>query len=114
MGFTNRHNTDRDHVLILDGLRKAGEKVVDSSGCGNGIADLTVNVDGVIVMLEIKTPGNVRYTKKEKDFHRLFQDTPLYTVTSLQEAIDRLDQVRRKYQIGKYAPQHWGEYQNPR
>ena len=56
MGYAKR--VDNTHAEVRDGLRELGYYVIDMSKVGDDFPDLlVVSKSGVIVLLEVKTPG---------------------------------------------------------
>lgn len=56
---------DDNHAEIRDGLRAAGYPVLDLSGCGNGIPDLSVLIaPGVSLFLEVKDGKKAKSAQK--------------------------------------------------
>lgn len=87
---------DLNHAEIRDGLRKCGYIVEDMSAAGHGFPDLLVGSGDVLVLLEVKRPGE-ELTPRELRFHAKFALYPVYVVTSLEDALHRLGEARHEH-----------------
>lgn len=73
MRFAKR--TDDNHAEIRDGLRAAGYPVLDLSGCGNGIPDLSVLIaPGVSLFLEVKDGNKAKSAQKLTEKEEAFME----------------------------------------
>lgn len=52
-----RAKVDGNHKIIVEALRAAGWYVKDTSGAGNGFADLVVAKVGRLELIEVKDPA---------------------------------------------------------
>jgi len=73
--------TDSNHTEIRDAMRSMGAQVFDLSGAGKGAPDTIVNMDGRILLVEIKTPTG-KLTKAQVDFHSRF---PVHIVRCIED-----------------------------
>ena len=56
--MTYAKKVDKNHAEVRDGLRQLGYHVIDTSAVGKDFPDLlAVSKAGVIVLLEVKQPG---------------------------------------------------------
>jgi hypothetical protein len=63
--------TDANHSQIREALRAAGYPVLDLSGCGNGVPDLSVlAAPGKAVFLEVKVSEKEKLTKAEETWFK--------------------------------------------
>lgn len=85
MRFARR--TDANHAEIRDGLRAAGFPVLDLSGAGHGVPDLSVlAAPGKVVFLEVKTSEKEKLTKAEAEWFK-FAGNVSAVVWSLEQAL---------------------------
>lgn len=86
--------TDTNHAEIRDGLRKAGYPVLDLSGAGHGVPDLSVlAAPGKVVFFEVKTSEKEKLTKAEAEWFK-FAGSVSAVVWSLEQALRLLDGYR--------------------
>lgn len=78
-----RRRVDLNHASIRDDLRHLGYTVWDCSRHGDGFPDLLLRVGELIVLLEVKSPGE-KLTPHEEAFAALF---PVYVVHDITEAV---------------------------
>jgi hypothetical protein len=84
--------TDGNHAHIVDGLRKVGAHVEDTSGVGDGFPDLVVGYRGKWHLIEVKDgdlpPSERRLTPKQKVWHALVHGiAPAHIANNLDEAL---------------------------
>ncbi len=89
--------TDRNHQEVRDGLRNLGFDVLDLSDVGGGVPDLCVrSLDhGLPTFLEVKDgklPPSARKLTPAEQKWRTYCGQITYTVTSLEEAIEVLNE----------------------
>jgi hypothetical protein len=83
---------DANQERIVAALRRVpGCRVAITSGIGKGFPDLVVGFMGKIVLLEVKDgtlpPSKRKLTPDEKKFHQAWEGLPVYTVSSIDEAL---------------------------
>lgn len=82
---------DASQASIVSALRAIGCIVIDTHDKGQGYPDLNViTPDGHVLLVECKTPGNVRFTEAEMEF--IFKLVhPAYRVfTTPEQAIETI------------------------
>lgn len=85
--------TDANHAEIRDGLRAAGFPVLDLSGAGHGVPDLSVlAAPGKVVFLEVKTSEKEKLTKAETEWFK-FAGTVSVVVWSLEQALEIVREI---------------------
>ena len=99
MSYAKR--TDANHAEIRDALRKAGYPVLDLSGCGMGIPDLSVLVDAnrkISIFLEVKDgskpPSARKLTDAEVKFSE-FNGWNTAVVTSFEDAVKAIEEYKQ-------------------
>jgi hypothetical protein len=101
---------DANQKAIADAIRMIGYPVMDLHSAGKGMEDLLVAVDkrnGAAVdrwwiVVEVKMPRNARgevttsqFTKAQKEWREMTSHWPRLTVTSAQDAVDRISELTR-------------------
>ncbi len=75
---------DGNHKPIVQAFRALGCSVRDTSGAGNGLADLVVGKHGVTHLVEVKMPGKKR-TAAQVKWADGWRGSPVHLVTSLDD-----------------------------
>lgn len=82
---------DGNHAEIVKGLRRAGIAVTSLAGMGKGIPDLLACFRGVLVLLEVKMPGE-GFNAVQEHFASIF---PVSVVRTPEEAIAAVVEAAR-------------------
>lgn len=86
-----RAKVDSNHHEIVAALRKAGRRVLDLSGVGNGCPDILVLVGDRLILMEIKIPkgprGGTSQSKLTSDQVSFAYQWPVVIVRSVAEAL---------------------------
>jgi hypothetical protein len=83
---------DANHSEVVDGLRKVGAHVTDTSAAGDGFPDLVVGFRGRWFVIEVKDgslpPSERVLTPKQKKWHAEVQGhAPAHVANSLADAL---------------------------
>jgi len=82
---------DACHAEIREALRKCGYVVLDTFRAGFGVPDMFVlSKSKRWVAFEVKSPGGV-LTDDEAELFDKVQPGPLYTVTSVEQALELMN-----------------------
>ena len=85
---------DSNHAEIRDGLRACGYIVCDCFRAGFGVPDLFVlSKSKHWIGFEVKIPGG-KLSPKEAELFDQVSPGPLYTVTSLEQALEYVEKAR--------------------
>ena len=89
------HRADGNQSEIVRALRDTGHSVVVLSQVGGGRPDLLVGRAGVMLLMEVKVPGEYP-TTEQLLWHRSHDGLRVVTVTSVAEAIAAMNSVIAK------------------
>ena len=82
---------DRNHVEIVEALRKVGATVVDLGAVGHGVPDLLVGLGGKTMLMEVKdgqkSPSARHLTPDQERFFASWHGGPLAVVDSVDAAL---------------------------
>lgn len=82
---------DRNHVEIVEALRKVGATVVDLGAVGHGVPDLLVGLGGKTMLMEVKDgkkcPSARHLTPDQERFFAGWHGGPLAVVDSVESAL---------------------------
>lgn len=89
--------TDDNHGAVIDGLRRAGYRVHDTSGVGGGFPDLLVGTPwGALALVEVKNATRRwEYTVDQLEWRRHWRRFPIVTATGAEDAIRQLREMQR-------------------
>ena len=94
---TYARKVDTHHAEIVQGIEDCGYPTFDCSAFGRGFPDVMVGSKaGTFILFEIKSDKEIHRQKHEltlaeSNFHRLYQDYPLYIIQTLDEALEILE-----------------------
>lgn len=89
---------DANHGEIREGLRAAGFPVLDLSGAGHGVPDLSVlAAPGKVVFMEVKTSEKEKLTKAEAEWFK-FAGMVSVVVWSLEQALEIVRGIESEYE----------------
>lgn len=82
-----RARRDVNHAQIRDGLRECGRPVKDLGSCPGALDLLTMHIDGHLIWLEVKPPGEAdRLTDTEIATLDEFDCPYIFVIETLDEA----------------------------
>lgn len=83
---------DTTHSPICGQLVELGFSVADLSGCGGGVPDALIGKWGLSLLIEFKTPGNIRSKSPtaiaQHEFARTWKGCPVVRATTLSEVLN--------------------------
>lgn len=86
---------DGNQARIVELLRNMGCVVQHLHMVGQGCPDLVVGAHGVLAWVEVKDGERARLTEPEAQWHRVWQEYPVFTVRGEDDAIRMVDMLRR-------------------
>lgn len=95
MSHTRTHRADGNQQEIVQALRDTGHSVVVLSQVGNGCPDLLVGRAGVMLLMEVKIPGEYP-TTEQMLWRKIHDGLRIVTVTGISEAIAACNEAIRK------------------
>lgn len=93
--------TDHNHGDAVEGLRRAGYRVHDTSTLGGGFPDLVVGTPwGSLALVEIKNElQRWRVTPQQADFRRNWRRYPVFVALGAEDAIRQMTSARDKGEL---------------